>query len=460
MTAPTTPPVARPRRAAALAVGALALVVPLVASCEPTPAVSPAPGPPSAASRSAMAAWVADHLPRWNGEGDAARTARLAADGSPWRASDAAALEAGGRRLAARWVLRTARGGAEPSAADASSWGARLATGWTADRVVAHVVAARSPSASDAEWLRIAAAALLGRGPDRPLDASWLARTARDGRASVALGLARSSEGRRALARSVDARVGADDVALLARLLADRSGDVPWALATLDARSAPPVARSGRRVAAVGSSLAWQLGGGPIPAGVRRTAAGPGQTSVPCDWSALPFVTRGRAYPADATCSVAPQRIADYVRRTNADAVIFTYGLRSLFDLQGASGTLRHGTPEHTTVLEAGIRRHLAAIRAARPDARIWLQEVACHRLQGVTTAGEERDATRLRATNQVLRRMAAEHPGVAVLPYAAQVCEGGGTQPIAAARPDGAHLTEAAQLRWWREAAALVDAG
>jgi hypothetical protein len=448
----------RIRRSVALVGGAMAVAValPLLASCQP----GPPPGPASPQSTAATAVWVADHIGRWTAQPDRDRTTRVALERSAWTAGEAAALEVGGRRLAARWTLRWARGGSAPATSDVTYWSSRIGTSWSADRVAAHVVAHRLRSASDAEWLRMAASVLLGRSDDRPLGSYWDRRLATSGRTDVALGLARSSESRRALARHVATRIEVASAEVLASLLARHEGDVTRSIAVHDARSAPPVARPGRRIAVVGSSLAWQLGGGPTPPGVRRTLAGAGQTSVPCDWTPLPIVTAGTDRPADRACVDAPRRIADYVRRTSADAVIYTYGLRSLFDLRGPSGLLRHGSPEHTAAVAAGIRRHVDAVRSVRPDALIWLQEVACHRLRSTTTSGEEHDLTRLATVNQILRDVASTHPGVAVLPYAAQVCTGDGTQLVPGVRPDGAHLTDDAQVRWWRDAARSVDAG
>jgi peptidoglycan/LPS O-acetylase OafA/YrhL len=131
-------------------------------------------------------------------------------------------------------------------------------------------------------------------------------------------------------------------------------------------------------------------------------------------------------------------------------------GAWEVLDQRTAAGDVRFGTTEWTELVTQSLRR---ALRILTADGRtVHLFEVPCYGEGDPRFPLPERgDPRRIAALNTIFARVAAEIPGVEIVPWRSLVCPGGRRAEhldgVRLWEVDGVHLTAAGAVavwRWW----------
>jgi hypothetical protein len=212
--------------------------------------------------------------------------------------------------------------------------------------------------------------------------------------------------------------------------------------------TALPVARS---VLVLGDSVGWVLASN-VPPDIALNVRGAWHSK--CDIVG-PRIFLGDAIDEeDPTCPQLHEEWANALAGP-ADVVVVTLGLRQLFDLDVDGVRVVVGSAEWEARYRAAIVAAVSTIRARTAAPILWF-DVPCYDWASAETAGEERDAARLRRVNAVLddELRAAD---VRLVPYADRVCDG--STPRAGVRPDGVHPSVEQTHDLWRWLRSTVDA-
>ncbi|MCU1496640.1 MAG: hypothetical protein JWM47_593 [Acidimicrobiales bacterium] len=206
-------------------------------------------------------------------------------------------------------------------------------------------------------------------------------------------------------------------------------------------------------VLVMGDSLAWLLSG-TAPADYPYRVQGIFQAH--CDVIGDRIFTGSTVDEADEACAEWPTRWADALDGRIAaidgrpDAILVSFGLRQLFDLDQDGTRIAVGSPEWEQQYRAAIGRAAGIIRARTEVPVFWL-DVPCYRWEAAETDGEERDPARIAAVNRILADELADYEDITLLPYRNRVCTGPDRNiPDMDLRTDGAHLSIDAAGDFW----------
>ncbi|HYI62247.1 MAG TPA: DUF4214 domain-containing protein [Acidimicrobiales bacterium] len=463
-----------------LATAALLLVPVLVAFTGGAAgaAVPPTDAPPGT-WRGQVEAWVGTQaypalLGRPAPSGDRRYHAHQAVLTSPGHVARALAGSPEARRLQAGWAYE--QGLARPSSdADRRWWATRLASGWTHDRMVAHLLGSPEASArrpADPAWVAWAYQQALGRGVDAPGSAFWVAR--------LGSGTPRWVLARQVLATPEARRrtVTAIYLAVLGR--APGATERDRGVATLAAAGGNPqrlraevvaaLAPGGLRVAVAGDSVAFSLTekavGQALPAVVTGAGQRPrlggrlacGVISARAGYDLPPGATyfpdhTGWGLPGDGLCPQEVSRIERAMLDWGAQVVIWPIGAWEGTAVRRPDGTvLPARSPALRSELAAEMVRRID-IWTARTVRKVVLPEWAC---VGRQTPADLRSTTHVRWVRSILDEVVARRPAVAVIAATPpELCVGGDPEGLptpagSAAREGAFHWAEGPRGAAW----------
>lgn len=414
--------------------------------------------------------------------------AHQAVQGSPRAVALGLAATPEARRRQAGWAYE--QGLARPaSAADRTYWAGRLASGWSHDRMVSHLLGSAEASRrfpANVEWIGWAYQQALGRTPDAAGVAYWDQRL-RDGtpRSFAARQILAAGEARQRVVTATWSELfgrapGSGERTWAQSLLRGSGGD-PQALR---AEAVTPLAPAGYRVGVVGDSVGFDLvfraagqplpavvtGGGRRPQSASRLACGVLSDRAGYRWPRDPQLATsppGAAWgaPSDGRCPEELARLEDILLDAGPDVLVWAIGAWEWTRVMRPDGTIiaERSTAMREEVATAMVRRIDGW--TARGVQRVVLPEWAC---VGHDSAPIFRHPGYTRFVRSILAEVVRRRPGVAIMAATPpEVCVDGNPegQPTAAhraARGDQFHwATGSGGAAWgWRTwfAPAIAD--
>jgi peptidoglycan/LPS O-acetylase OafA/YrhL len=200
------------------------------------------------------------------------------------------------------------------------------------------------------------------------------------------------------------------------------------------------------RVLLIGDSVAWSVGRG------LETAAASNKGLVFTNqgvWGcgiARGGLTSYNDQPQPASCLTWPQRWQSVVKTFKPDLSVLAVGRWEIFARQHDGRWMKIGEPEFDGYLKSEFDLGVRTLEST--GGRVMLATTPCYHMREKADGSQVDETAAVARFNQIVREVAAEHPGTGVLDLYSDVCPGGQFQAtrdgIQLREDDGIHITAA----------------
>ena len=200
------------------------------------------------------------------------------------------------------------------------------------------------------------------------------------------------------------------------------------------------------RVLLIGDSVAWSIGRGlESAAAADKGLAFTNQGAWGCG-IARGGLTSYNNKPQPASCLTWPQRWQSVVNTFKPDVSLLAVGRWEIFARQHDGRWMKIGEPEFDAYLKSEFDLGVRTLEST--GGRVMLATTPCYHMREKADGTQVDETAAVARFNQIVREVAADHPGTGVLDLYSDICPGGQFQAtrngIQLREDDGIHVTPA----------------